>query len=110
MEFHSTNAAKLTALKQLLHVIVIADQQIAPHAEMILKTLTTILSTIDEPEFTKIVDTVSRALGLAVDSNILIPILLKAIQSEATKNTVNSLCNHMVTLMQTHVRSSQRLC
>lgn len=96
MEFHSTNAAKLTALKQLLHVIVFADSQISPHAEIILKTLATILSTIEEAEFLKVVDTISRALGLAVDSSILIPILLKAIQTEGSKNTVNSLCNYMV--------------
>lgn len=54
-EFNHTNKIKLQALKQLLHIIVIAQGKIRPHIEDILKLIYKNLFFFDDKEFVEIV-------------------------------------------------------
>lgn len=99
-EFQTTSVSKLTALKQLLHLVVLADLEIAPYCERIYLTLGSILFTFDEKEFVDAVDDVSAALGLASGAAITVPILLKLIGAEAAKNSNKSLANFLVVSAQ----------
>ena len=95
-EFQTTTVSKLTALKQLLHLVVFADAEIAPFCERIYLTLGGILFTFDEKEFVDVVEDVGAALGLACGAAITVPILLKLIGGEAAKNSNKSLANFLV--------------
>ncbi len=86
----------MTALKQLLHTIALADSSVSPFCERILQTLASILFSFDDKEFIEIVEALATALGLAVDSKIFIPLLLKLITAEASKASIKSLTNVMV--------------
>lgn len=79
------------ALKQLLHVIALADQAISPYCERILNVLSTTLFAFEEKEFVEICDSIALALGLAVDSKIFIPLQLKQIQNEVSKASLKTL-------------------
>ena len=91
IEFQSTNQSKLTSLKQLLHTIVLADDAISPFCERILNVLESTLFTWEEKEFSDVCSSVAIALGVAVDSKIYIPLLLKHMQNDVTKASIKSL-------------------
>ena len=71
----------------------LADSHISPYADRILHTLAIILFSHDDKEFTETVDAVAACLGLAVDGNILLPLLMKNLTAESSKNSVKSLTN-----------------
>lgn len=106
IEFQSTSQSKLTALKQLLHTIVLADEAIAPYCERILNVLESTLFTWEEKEFTDVCLSVATALGVAVDSKIYIPLLLKHMQNDVTKASIKSLKIVMVgSCLQDHLHA-----
>lgn len=96
MEFQSSSYSKLTALRQLLHSIALADDAVSAYCDRILVVLETTLFSFDEKEFIDCVSDIATALGIAVDSKIYIPLLLKHIQGEVTKNSLKSLKNVLV--------------
>lgn len=96
MEFQTTNATKITALKQLLHLIVLSDGAIAPYCERIYLVLSQVLFTFDDQEFIEVVEDISSATGLAVGPEVSVPILLKLLTAEAAKSSIKYLANYMV--------------
>lgn len=71
--------------------------------------LVSILFSMDDKEFIEIVDDLASALGLAVDSKIFIPLLLKLIAAEASKTSVKALTNVMVVLVSKQKLTIQML-
>lgn len=80
----------------MLHTIALADEAVSPYCDRILYVLEQTLFSFDEKEFVECANDIATALGIAVDSRIYIPLLLKHLQGEVTKNSLKSLKNVMV--------------
>jgi hypothetical protein len=96
VEFQSTNQSKLGALRQLVQVIALADDSISPYCDRILSVLEMTLFQFDDKEFIECSNDIATALGIAIDSRIYIPLLLKHLQNEVTKSSLKSLKNVLV--------------
>ena len=57
---------------------------------------TRFLFAFDEKEFTECSNDIATALGIAVDPKIYIPLLIKHVQYEVSKNSLKSLKNTLV--------------
>lgn len=98
MEFQSTSQSKLAALKQLLHTIALADHSVSPYCDRILSVLELTLFNSEEKDFIDCSNDIASALGIAVDSKVYIPLLIKHIQNEVSKSSIKSLKNVIVDL------------
>lgn len=107
MEFQSTNQSKLAALRQLLHSIALAEESISPFCDRILSVLEITLFSFDEKEFIECSNDIATALGIAVDSRIYIPLLLKHLQNEVAKSSLKSLRNVLVACLLTRTCASR---
>jgi hypothetical protein len=70
---------------------VLADDAISPYCERILNIIENTLFTWEEKEFSDVCNSVATALGVAVDSKVYIPLLLKHMQNDVTKMSIKSL-------------------
>lgn len=83
-------------MKQLLHIVALAEGKVGQYSDKILQTLATILFSFDDKEFIDIVDSIASCLGSVVDGRIIIPIVLKNISIENAKSSTKTLTNYMV--------------
>lgn len=111
-EFTSPNSAKFNALTCLQHIIVIAESHVQEYLKEILKTLVKYLdfedvniqnsvrsderNAVSLPFIPPQVKRTSELLGLFIDSDVYVPLVLNMINEEETKTAPKSLTKLLV--------------
>lgn len=95
LEFTHTVDMKRKALGQLKHTIILAEETISEHFEHIARSLIKLYGREDN-KLNDDIKSVAEVLGVYVDANLYVPIVIKIIFEEETKVSPKLTANSLV--------------
>lgn len=95
MEFTNTVEVKKKALGQLKHTIILAEESVSEHFENILRNLVRLYGREDN-RLNDDLKSVSEVLGVFVDANLYVPIVIKVLFEEETRVSPKLTANCLV--------------